>query len=79
MRSNGEMLEITGLALDAKLSAEIFGRTGAIERLKVDVVQDRDGAPPLPASKRKKSAFASAFRRKKALQKDVQGASAPVT
>ena len=79
MRSNGEMLEITGLALDAKLSAEIFGRTGSIERLKVDVVQDRDGAPPLPASKRKKSAFASAFRRKKALQKDVQGARAPIT
>ena len=37
VRSNGETLEISGRALDAELSAEIFNRTGAIKELKVNV------------------------------------------
>jgi hypothetical protein len=36
-RSNGETLEVTGLGLNAELSAEIFGRTGAIAALDVNV------------------------------------------
>jgi len=35
--SNGEIMEVEGLALDAELSAEIFGRTGSIEQLKVEM------------------------------------------
>lgn len=37
MRSNGETLEISSLALDAALSAEIFGRTGSVQQLYVEV------------------------------------------
>jgi hypothetical protein len=37
VRTNGEAVAIDGLALDAELSAEIFGRTGSIERLEVAV------------------------------------------
>ena len=37
VRSNGETLEIDGLVLSAELSAEIFGRTGSIEQLKVQI------------------------------------------
>ena len=37
VRANGEATAIDGLALDADLSAEIFGRTGSIERLEVQV------------------------------------------
>jgi len=36
-RSNGELIEMNGLALDAELSTEIFGRTGAIGRIEVTV------------------------------------------
>ncbi len=35
-RSNGETREVPGLVLDAELSAEIFGRTGSIQRLSVE-------------------------------------------
>jgi len=37
VRSNGETREIAGLTLDAELSAEIFGRTGSIEQLNVEM------------------------------------------
>ncbi len=43
VRSDGKTLEITGLALDAEMSAEIFGRTGSIERLQVEVWTGEDG------------------------------------
>jgi hypothetical protein len=35
--SNGETIKIDGLALDAELSAEVFGRTGSIEQINVEV------------------------------------------
>lgn len=35
--SDGETLEIDGLVLSAELSAEIFGRTGSVEQLNVEV------------------------------------------
>ncbi len=35
--SNGETLEMDGLVLNAELSAEIFGRTGSVDRIEVEV------------------------------------------
>ena len=37
VRSNGETQEVDGLALNAELSAEIFGRTGSIAQVNVTV------------------------------------------
>jgi hypothetical protein len=37
VRYDGESVEVEGLLLDAQLSAEIFGRTGVIDRILVDV------------------------------------------
>jgi len=36
-RSNGELIEMNGLALDAELSAEVFARTGVVGRIEVTV------------------------------------------
>lgn len=41
-RSNGETVEVEGLVLDQSLSEEIFGRTGAIEKLQVVVRSAND-------------------------------------